>query len=57
MNTKHNDTIAQLGNTYFAWLRQHEGVAEEFRHALHELMIDAVSTLTASMCVSKAGLR
>lgn len=41
MNTKHNDTIAQLGNTYFAWLRQHEGVAEEFRHALHELMIDA----------------
>lgn len=34
-------TIAQLGNTYFAWLNQHQSLTTEVRHSLHELMRDA----------------
>ena len=36
-----DDTIARLGSTYFAWVREHEDAATTFRHALHELMRDA----------------
>jgi len=40
-NKAMDDTIARLGSTYFAWMREHEDAATTFRHALHELMRDA----------------
>ena len=40
-NKAADDTIARLGSTYFAWVREHEDAATTFRHALHELMRDA----------------
>lgn len=41
MSKAANDTIARLGSTYFAWIKDHPDAATTFQHALHELMLDA----------------